>query len=250
MYAIRSIVLIGVGAGLGLLSFWTTVAFLGGGSGADGLPTRSVFTEVPRERGEEIRQARLSAGGRSELRRVPRERGEDRADGVGIRGRVAFRKWDRSGRLTREGAVHNTVHDLAKNVVFERIVSVGAQAPYDAIAAVESDQDSAENGILESNVIVHLDGDPDAGGNQNPADGAIGTDFESEPGNGTVRVTFTAKADEVTVKQIVLTKGPEDDTLDGALAIEPEDIFAFVDVPNISLAAGDAVEYTWSIDVD
>ncbi|MFQ6027166.1 MAG: hypothetical protein ACE5Q6_06720, partial [Dehalococcoidia bacterium] len=57
----------------------------------------------------------------------------------------------------------------------------------------------------------------------------------------------------VTVDQIVLTKADEDNTLTGNPAAPPiadSDIFAYVDVQNVSLNANDTVTYTWTIDVD
>ena len=63
-------------------------------------------------------------------------------------------------------------------------------------------------------------------------------------------MTFTATG-SVTIKQIVLTRATEDDTLvGGAVAIADADIFAYVDVPDISLTTNDTVTYTWTVDVD
>ncbi len=72
----------------------------------------------------------------------------------------------------------------------------------------------------------------------------------TENGNGTVIVTFTSTG-AVTIDQIVLTRATEDDTLvGGANPITDAEIFAYIDVPNVSLGSGDSVQYTWTIDVD
>ena len=63
-------------------------------------------------------------------------------------------------------------------------------------------------------------------------------------------VTFTSKASSVSVTQIVLTRKAADDTADGTVALADNEIFAYIDVPDVSLDTGDSVQYTWSIDVD
>ncbi len=104
--------------------------------------------------------------------------------------------------------------------------------------------------MLSTSITLLLDGDSGTGGEQNPADGTVTTDFCTETGNGTVDVTFTATG-SADIKQIVLTRAAEDDTLvGGAAAIADSDIFSYVDVPDISLSASDTVTYTWTIDVD
>ena len=76
-------------------------------------------------------------------------------------------------------------------------------------------------------------------------------DLTTEPGSGKVTVTFTAQADGVEVKQVVLTKSAEDATdVDGAVAIADADIFSFLDVADVTLNINDTVQYTWTVDVD
>jgi hypothetical protein len=116
-------------------------------------------------------------------------------------------------------------------------------------ASVGSDDPS--NGVLAGSITLNLDGDLGTPGHQNPADGVVATDFSSDPGKGTISVTFTAQADGVTVKQIVLTKVPADNTaVSNGKAIADGDIFAYVDVPDVTLNTNDTVQYTWTVNVD
>ena len=124
---------------------------------------------------------------------------------------------------------------------------------YDGIAApdVTVGAEDPADGTLSTSITLLLDGDSGTGGEQNPADGAVVTDFGTENGNGTIQVTFTATANGVQVLQIVLTKAVEDDTLvGGANAITDDETFAYVDVPDITLNTNDTVQYTWTVDVD
>ena len=127
---------------------------------------------------------------------------------------------------------------------------------YDGIAALSvpatGGGDDPSDGVDASSITLNLDGNSSTNGHQNPADGAVTTDFATEPGNGKVTVTFTAQANGVEVKQVVLTKAAEDrtDAGGGAAAIADADIFSFLDVADVTLNINDTVQYTWTIDVD
>ena len=171
---------------------------------------------------------------------------------LGISGVIEYVVRGADGKVKQQGAIRNTTNDPeALNEVFNRITGTASGGAYDGIAALDVPvaTDDPSNGVLASSLTLLLDGDSVAAGNQNPTDGAVTTDFGTESGNGTVAVTFTAQG-AANVLQIVLTKSIEDDTADGALAIADADIFAFVDVPDVSLAASDTVTYTWTVDVD
>lgn len=170
---------------------------------------------------------------------------------TGIKGIIEYTVKDSSGKVKNHGVIHNTVNDEGKNDAFNLITATGNGA-YDGIAAlsVPVATDDPADGVLASSVTLNLDGDSGTAGEQNPADGTVTTDFATEAGNGTVQVEFTATG-SADIEQIVLTRAVEDDTLvGGAAAIADADIFAYVDVPNISLAASDSVTYTWTVDVD
>ena len=173
-------------------------------------------------------------------------------DELDVEGTVAYVVWDVEGRVKDSGVIHNAVNDEGLNETFNRIAATATGGAYDAITAmsVDSVTDDPADGVLAGSISLTLDGDSGTGGNQNPADGNVTTDFGTETGNGSVAVTFTAQADGVDVKQIVLTKAAEDDTSDGAVAIADGDIFSYVDVPDIVLNTNDTVQYTWTIDVD
>lgn len=171
----------------------------------------------------------------------------------GIRGTIDYAVRDGRGRVKRAGVIHNTVNNEAKNEVFNRIASGASATPFDGIAAlsVSVGSDDPANGVLAGSIVLNLDGDSGTGGNQNPADGAVATDFGADAGKGTITVTFTAKADSVSVKQIVLTKATEDDTaVSNGTAVADADIFAYVDVPDVTLNTNDTVQYTWTVNVD
>lgn len=171
----------------------------------------------------------------------------------GIRGTIDYAVRDSHGRVKVAGVIHNTVNNEAKNEVFNRIAASGSNTPFDGIAAlsVSVGSDDPANGVVAGSIALNLDGDSGTAGNQNPADGVVTTDFGADPGKGTVVVTFTAKIDSVTVKQIVLTKSAEDDTaVSNGTTITDADIFAYVDVPDVTLNTNDTVQYTWTVNVD
>ncbi len=171
----------------------------------------------------------------------------------GVRGIVTYRVVDASGILIESGQFHNTVNDEGKNETFNRIAGTATGGSFDGIAAMDVavGVDDPADGVDSTSITLTLDGDSGTGGEQNPADGNVTTDFGTETGNGTVDVTFTATSDSTSIFQIVLTKSVEDDTLlGGALAIADADIFAYVDVPDITLNTSDTVQYTWTVDVD
>ena len=171
---------------------------------------------------------------------------------AGISGIIEYTVRDADGKLKDHGIIHNTVNGDALNETFNRIAATATGGAFDGIAAlsVATSTDNPSDGVLSTSIELLLDGDGGTGGDQNPADGTVTTDFGTETGNGTVAVTFTATG-SADVLQIVLTKAAEDDTLvGGADAIADADIFAYVDVPDISLTSSDTVTYTWTVDVD
>ena len=171
-------------------------------------------------------------------------------------GILAYTVRDANGNLRDHGIIHNTVNDPeAINEVFNRILTTASGGAYDGIAALSvpaggSGSDDPSDGVDASSITLDLDGDSGTNGEQNPADGTVTTDFGTESGNGTVVVTFTALANGVDVKQVVLTKAAEDNTAGGADAIADADIFAFLDVADVTLNTNDTVQYTWTVDVD
>ena len=170
---------------------------------------------------------------------------------TGIKGIVEYTVRGPDGRIKKQETIYNTVNNEGLNDTFNLITATGS-GTYDGIAAmsVAVGTDDPSDGVLAASITLLLDGDGGTGGEQNPADGNVTTDFGTETGNGTVDVTFTATG-ATDIRQIVLTRAPEDDTLvGGAAAIADADIFAYVDVPDISLTASDTVTYTWTVDVD
>ncbi|MBI4307055.1 MAG: hypothetical protein HY678_12115 [Chloroflexi bacterium] len=171
----------------------------------------------------------------------------------GITGTIDYAVRDADGRIKAGGVIHNTINNDAKNEVFNRIAAGASSTAFDGIAAlsVSVGTDDPSNGVLAGSIALNLDGDSGTSGNQNPADGTVTTQFSTDPGQGTISVTFTAKVDSVSVKQIVLTKAVEDDTAVGnGAAIADADIFAYVDVPDVTLNTNDTVQYTWTVNVD
>ena len=171
---------------------------------------------------------------------------------TGIRGIIDYKVMSAAGELIEEGRIFNTVNNEGKDETFNRIAGTGTGNAFDGIVALDVTvgTDDPSDGTLSTSITLLLDGDSGAGGNQNPADGTVVTDFGTENGNGTVQVTFTATANGVSVLQIVLTRADENDTVGGAVAITDAETFAYVDVPDITLNTNDTVQYTWTIDVD
>ena len=172
---------------------------------------------------------------------------------TGVRGIIDYKVISATGELIEEGRIFNTVNDEGKDETFNRIAGSITGNAFDGIAALDVPvgTDDPADGTLSTSITLLLDGDSGAGGEQNPADGAVVTDFGTENGNGTVQVTFTATANGVSVEQIVLTRADEDNTLvGGANAITDAETFAYVDVPDITLNTNDTVQYTWTVDVD
>ena len=170
---------------------------------------------------------------------------------TGIKGIVEYTVRGPDGKIKEHDIIHNTVNNEGLNDTFNLITATGLGV-HDGIAAlsVAVGTDDPSDGVLSTSITLLLDGDSGTGGEQNPADGTVTTDFGTETGNGTVDVTFTATG-SADIRQIVLTRATEDDTLvGGAAAIADADIFSYVDVPDISLSASDTVTYTWTIDVD
>jgi len=178
--------------------------------------------------------------------------GSNPSSETGVRGIIDYKVMSAAGELIEEGRIFNTVNDEGKDETFNRIAGTGTGNAFDGIAALDVTvgADDPSDGTLSGSITLLLDGDSGAGGNQNPADGTVVTDFGSENGNGTIQVTFTATSNGVSVLQIVLTRADENDTVGGALAITDAQIFAYVDVPDITLNTNDTVQYTWTIDVD
>lgn len=172
---------------------------------------------------------------------------------TGVHGIIDYKVMSAAGELIEEGRIFNTVNNEGKDETFNRIAGTGTGNAFDGIAALDVavGTDDPSDGTLSTSVTLLLDGDSGTGGEQNPADGTVVTDFGTENGNGTVQVTFTATANGVSVLQIVLTRADEDNTLvGGANAITDAETFAYVDVPDITLNNNDTVQYTWTIDVD
>lgn len=170
---------------------------------------------------------------------------------TGIKGIVEYTVRGPDGKIKEHQIIHNTVNNEGLNYTFNLITAAGLGV-HDGIVAmsVAVGTDDPSDGVLASSITLLLDGDSGTGGEQNPADGTVTTDFGTETGNGTVDVTFTATG-SADIRQIVLTRATEDDTLvGGAAAIADADIFSYIDVPDISLSASDTVTYTWTIDVD
>ena len=177
---------------------------------------------------------------------------QGRVASVGIKGIVEYTVRDPSGNVKEHGVIENTINAEGLNEVFNRITGTASGGAYDGIAALSVDvgTDDPSDGVDGASMTKKLDGDSGTAGNQNPADGAVTTDFGTETGNGTVSVTFTATGDNVSVLQVVLTKSVENDTLAGNLNITDADIFAFQDLPDVTLNTNDTVQYTWTVDVD
>lgn len=149
--------------------------------------------------------------------------------GTGISGIIEYTVRGPDGKIKEHDIIYNTVNDEGLNDTFNLITATGS-GTYDGIAAlsVTVAADDPSDGVLSTSIELLLDGDSVTGGDQNPADGTVTTDFGSETGNGTVAVTFTATG-AADVLQIVLTRSIEDATGDGALAIADSDIFAYVE---------------------
>jgi len=177
---------------------------------------------------------------------------QGRVASVGITGIVEYTVRDPSGNVKEHGVIENTINDEALNEMFNRITGAASGGAYVGIAAlsVDAGTDDPSNGVDGASMTKKLDGNSSLGGNQNPADGAVTTDFGTEPGNGTVSVTFTATGDNVSILQVVLTKSLENDTVAGNLPIADADIFAFQALPSVTLNTNDTVQYTWTVDVD
>ncbi len=186
----------------------------------------------------------------------PEQQPDGRKAPVRLTGTLEYIVRDANGNVKEQGIIHNTVNDPeALNEVFNRIAATASGGAYDGIAALSvpaggNGSDDPSDGVDASSITLLLDGDSGTNGNQNPADGTVTTDFGTESGNGTVVVTFTAQSDSVDIKQVVLTKASEDNTIGGASDITDADIFSFLDVPDVTLNTNDTVQYTWTVDVD
>ena len=188
----------------------------------------------------------------------PEQQPDGRKAPVRLTGTLEYTVRDANGNVKEHGIIHNTVNDPeALNEVFNRISGTASGGAYDGIAALSvaasggGDADDPSDGVDALSITLLLDGDSGTNGDQNPADGTVTTDFGTESGNGTVVVTFTAQANGVKVKQVVLTKAAEDNTLvGGADAIADADIFSYLDVADITLNTNDTVQYTWTVNVD
>jgi hypothetical protein len=174
-------------------------------------------------------------------------------DHTGIVGKVSYIVTDARGNVLDSATNFNTVNNEGKDDTFNLITGNSGAGAFDNIAAlnVAVGTDDPADGVLSTSITTNLDGAGNDSTHENPADGTVATDFGTENGNGTVVVTFTAKADSTSVTQIVLTNtAPDDTAASGTVAIADSTIFAYIDVPDVSLNTGDSVQYTWSIDVD
>ncbi len=177
----------------------------------------------------------------------PEQQPNGRKAPVRLTGTLEYIVRDANGNLKEQGIIHNTVNDPeALNEVFNRISATASGGAYDGIAALSvpasgGGSDDPSDGVDASSITLLLDGHSGTIGNQNPADGTVTTDFGTESGNGTVVVTFTAQSDSVDIKQVVLTKASEDNTVGRAAAITDADIFSYLDVADVTLNTNDTV---------
>ena len=187
----------------------------------------------------------------------PEQQPDGRKAPLSLTGTLEYTVRDANGNVKEHGIIHNTVNEEALNEVFNRILFSASYVAYDGIAALSvadsgGGADDPSDGVDDDSITLLLDGDSVTNGNQNPADGTVTTDFGTEKGNGTVSVTFTAQTNSVEVKQVVLTKAAENrtDLPGGPVVIGDADIFAYLDVADVTLNTNDTVQYTWTVDVD
>ena len=172
----------------------------------------------------------------------------------GVTGIVEYTVQASDGTVLEHGVIHNAVNNEALDEAFSRLIvdAIGLTMGYDAIVAlsVDSSLDDPSDGVDAASLTLLLDGNGGQPGDQNPADGSVAPPSDGS-GQGTISVTFTAQ-DAAEVKQIVLTKAAEDNTITdgGAEPVADADILSYVDVPDISLNSGDSVTYVWTINVD
>ena len=179
---------------------------------------------------------------------------EDRDVLLTIKGTIEYTVRDPDGNIREHGVIHNTLEPKALDVAFSRLIegTGGVVAGYDAIGAmaVTVGTDDPADGVQGTSMTDDLDGDSSVTTtHENPADGTVNAPSD-ESGSGTVAVTFTARADGVSILQIILTKASENDTAVGNVNIADADILAHQDLPDVTLNTDDTVQYTWTIDLN
>jgi len=172
---------------------------------------------------------------------------------IGYNGIVEYAIRDASGRVKEHRVLHNAVLGEALETAMKRLIdpSTGVTADTDTfrrIGALNTNTDDPVDGVLAASVTTLLDGDTGAAGDQNPANAAFADVGTTTDGQGRVQLTFTATGN-ASIRRIVLTKAPVDNTADGAAAITSANILAHQAV-TIDLANGDTVQFTWTINLD
>ena len=179
------------------------------------------------------------------------------AESFGISGIIEYTVMDADGKIKDQGIIYNTTNDpegLDEILALTIGTAVtGTSGKFDGIAAlcVAVGTDNPNDGTDAASICDNLDGSGDGAGltKTNPQDGTVAEVAES--GNGTIVVTFVADGGALTVDQIVLTKAATFNNAGaGGVAIVDSDIVAYQDVPNVSLADGDSVQYRWTLDVE
>lgn len=160
----------------------------------------------------------------------------------GVQGWVNYVVRDASGNITTVGANHNTINaDPGLDNVWNAIIGDNTAVQFKRVTplSVAVGTDDPADGVTASSILTQTTNGVTS---QNTAGTVTATTGD---GIGTVAVTFTGQGSGGTITQIVLHK--DTDVTDN---ITDTHILAYQDVPDVTLASGDTVTYTWTIDFD
>ncbi len=158
-----------------------------------------------------------------------------------VQGWVSYVVRDASGNITATGAEHNTINsDPALDKIWADVINSGTNTyKRVGVLSVAVGTDNPSDGVTNTSVLTMTTN----GVTSNNVDGTA-TAGSAGSGTGTVAATFTGQGSGGTITQIVLHN--ESGTL-ATTGITDAKILAYQDVPDVTLAAGDTVTYTWTI---
>jgi hypothetical protein len=160
-----------------------------------------------------------------------------------VQGWVSYVVRDANGNIKAMGAEHNTINaDPGLDNIWNAIVGNNTATQFKRVSplSVAVGTDDPVDGVTGTNILTQTTN----GVTSNNVDGTAAA--TTGDGIGTVTALFTGQGTGGSILQIVLHKDSDVSTGN----IVEADLLAYQDVPDVTLAAGDTVTYTWTIDFD
>ena len=160
-----------------------------------------------------------------------------------VQGWVSYVVRDADGNIRETGAKHNTINaDPGLDNIWNAVIGDNTATQFKRISplSVAVGTDDPADGVTGSSILTQTTNGVTSNNVNGTAAATTGDVI------GTVTATFTGQGSGGSILQIVLHK--DSDVSSGNIA--EADLLAYQDVSDVTLAAGDTVTYTWTIDFD